>query len=98
MCLFFQTTTEMLKTASDGQELQELLYLKAVASFNIDDLIAAHNTVSELLGVSAPNALTSFWCLLPSVSNLLVGFLSDAPLLTVLFLRSALPTLTKDWL
>ena len=32
--------------------MQELLYLKAVASLNIDDLIAAHHTVSELLDVS----------------------------------------------
>ena len=31
--------------------MQELLYLKAVASLNIDDLIAAHHTVSELLHV-----------------------------------------------
>jgi len=41
--------TELLKTTRERQAVQELLYLKAVASLNIDDLIAAHHTVSELL-------------------------------------------------
>ena len=42
---------EMLRTTKDRQSVQELLYLKAVASLNVDDLITAHYTVSELLEV-----------------------------------------------
>ena len=42
---------EMLRTTEDRQSVQELLYLKAVASLNVDDLITAHYTVSELLEV-----------------------------------------------
>ena len=42
---------EMLRTTEDKQSVQELLYLKAVASLNVDDLITAHYTVSELLEV-----------------------------------------------
>lgn len=43
---------EMLRTTEDKQSVQELLYLKAVASLNVDDLITAHYTVSELLETS----------------------------------------------
>ena len=36
-------------TREVAQSIQELLYLKAVASFNLDDLVTAHLTVTQLL-------------------------------------------------
>lgn len=42
----------MLNATSEQQAVQELLYLKAVAKLNSEDLIGAHQTVSQLLNVS----------------------------------------------